>query len=220
MVIDCANFHKTPEVLAVLKDIGTTVCMVPPGCTGHLQPLDTHINKTFKSLYMNYHEDITYNKEHEEWSDSLKWDKSKKRIVTTQAVAKAWEQLCTEKRFIELVKRSFVDTGISVAADGSEDHLIHIKDWNGEIGDFTQRNMEIEKYQNRLYTTVEEAEELEIAEEGVVQRDYRLMTHSQLNKRLEQKNKSGKKSLKKAEKARVLEEHDAKMEAVQAGGSM
>ena len=41
--LDCAAFHKTDEIRALLKRHHVEVAMVPPGMTGLCQPLDTHI---------------------------------------------------------------------------------------------------------------------------------------------------------------------------------
>ena len=62
------------------------------------------------------------------WEDSnpgKKWSVSDKRIMVTHVVAQAWSRLCDENKAV--VIKSFVDTGIYLAADGSEDNLIRIK---------------------------------------------------------------------------------------------
>ena len=50
MAFDTAAFHKTPAILQKLRDNYIIPALVPPGCTGLLQPLDTAINKPFKEL--------------------------------------------------------------------------------------------------------------------------------------------------------------------------
>lgn len=50
LVMDCAAFHKTEALKAKLKEAGIEISMIPPGLTGLLQPLDTHINKVIKQL--------------------------------------------------------------------------------------------------------------------------------------------------------------------------
>jgi len=177
MVMDCAGFHKTDAVLDRLEELGVDVAMVPPGATGYLQPLDTHINKTFKALMVNLIDDYIDKWEvlYEQPEES--WDLSKKRIMTTYVVGGAWRQLCTEPHHINIVRKSFIDLGINLPVDGRLDHLIRIKDFRGiEIGDYNLRGPEIEGYQNRILTTADDADEFEIAEEGAISRNYEIMT--------------------------------------------
>jgi hypothetical protein len=48
--MDSASFHKTDDVKQLLKENQVTLAVIPPGCTGLLQPLDVAINKAFKAL--------------------------------------------------------------------------------------------------------------------------------------------------------------------------
>lgn len=44
LVMDVATFHKTPKILGLLNQLNITAAMIPPGCTGMLQPFDTAVN--------------------------------------------------------------------------------------------------------------------------------------------------------------------------------
>ncbi|KFA53377.1 hypothetical protein S40293_09395 [Stachybotrys chartarum IBT 40293] len=48
LVMDVAAFHKTEGILDSLQKNKITACLIPPGLTGMLQPLDTAVNKPFK----------------------------------------------------------------------------------------------------------------------------------------------------------------------------
>src|SRR6202046_5034535 len=50
LALDVAAFHKTSAILQKLRNGHIIPALVPPGCTGLLQPLDTAINKPFKEL--------------------------------------------------------------------------------------------------------------------------------------------------------------------------
>src|SRR5436305_14231804 len=50
LALDAAAFHKTPAILQKLHDNHIITALVPPGCTGILQPLDTAVNQPFKEL--------------------------------------------------------------------------------------------------------------------------------------------------------------------------
>ncbi|CCE34825.1 uncharacterized protein CPUR_08764 [Claviceps purpurea 20.1] len=128
LVMDVATFHKTPKILALLKELNIVPAMIPPGCTGMLQPLDTAINAPFKTWLRNLTEIYVAKRVREE-KESGKvpqpWSVSDKRVMTTHVVKDAIEIL---KDRSDMVKKAFLDVGISIKPDGSEDHLINIKD--------------------------------------------------------------------------------------------
>lgn len=121
LVLDHARFHKTDEVRQKIKDINSTLGMVPAGCTPVLQPLDVSINKVAKH-YIADAIDIL-----EEEQLDQEWTASERRILITKAVGIMVRRMRT-KRGIEIIQRSFQCTGISVSPDGSEDDRISLKD--------------------------------------------------------------------------------------------
>ena len=71
--------------------------------------------------------------------DIEKWTVSQKRIMVTHVVGEAWIQFCNEKK--SLIKKSFVDVGLNIASDGSEDSKLSIKGYEHrkpEIGDWSK----------------------------------------------------------------------------------
>ena len=56
LAFDAAAFHKTPEILHTFRNNHIVPALVPSGCTGLLQPLDTAVNKPFKELLREYTE--------------------------------------------------------------------------------------------------------------------------------------------------------------------
>ena len=62
-----------------------------------------------------------------EWearADFKGWSLSTRRILTTYVVVEVMRLLAKKGN---LIRKSFINTGIAVAPDGSEDHLINIK---------------------------------------------------------------------------------------------
>jgi DDE superfamily endonuclease len=83
---DCAAFHKTPPLLRKMKDNDITPALVPPSCTGILQPLDTHINKPFKEYLQEATKEYMDHQEDETGIEAEKWSVSNKRIMVTHVV--------------------------------------------------------------------------------------------------------------------------------------
>jgi DDE superfamily endonuclease len=75
LALDAAAFHKTPEILQKLHNNHIITALVPPGCTGILQPLDTAVNKPFKELLQEQTEQYTDARE-DAGDDIEKWSVS------------------------------------------------------------------------------------------------------------------------------------------------
>ena len=133
LVMDSATFHKTDEVRLLLKEYNVLLAIIPPGCTGLLQPLDVAINKAFKALLREKLEAVL--EAETDWDLRGRAAVSARRIAVTKAVGDTWDKLCDKK--IEVVQQSFVHTGIAVPPWGSEDDLIRIKDVAADQIDFT-----------------------------------------------------------------------------------
>ncbi|KFA79687.1 hypothetical protein S40288_10060 [Stachybotrys chartarum IBT 40288] len=131
LVMDVASFHKTPAILDSLRENHITSCLIPPGLTSLLQPLDTAVNGPFKKWLQDATKEYVVGREAQ---GLIQWTVSDKRIMTTWVVAKAAKRLENNP---DLVSKAFVQCGISVAPDGSQDNTIHIKDIPAEAIDLT-----------------------------------------------------------------------------------
>jgi hypothetical protein len=126
LIMDVASFHKTDAVRARLqKELPAYVlpAMIPGGLTCLLQPLDTAVNSMFKKLLQDAIDEYITTWEREHLGQA--WAVKDKRIMMTHVVADVWRRVCDEKK--EIVVKSFIDTGIAIRPDGSQDHLINIK---------------------------------------------------------------------------------------------
>jgi hypothetical protein len=124
LVMDAVSFHKTKEILDLLKAHRVTPALIPPGCTSLLQPLDTHSNRMLKQLLREETDQYVMDKE-AAGIDVDKWTTSERRIMTTFVVANAIRRL--QEEHPDLIHQSFIQCGLSVRPDGREDHLIRIK---------------------------------------------------------------------------------------------
>ncbi|UPL03100.1 hypothetical protein LCI18_014034 [Fusarium solani-melongenae] len=120
--MDVATFHKTDKVTDQLRQQKVTRALIPPGYTGQLQPLDVSVNRPLKDLLRE--ETLIYMMNREAQGQT-EWSIKDKRIMTTWVISRAIQRLAQRR---EMIAKSFLTCGISVRPDGSQDHLIHIKD--------------------------------------------------------------------------------------------
>ncbi|KAH7114029.1 DDE superfamily endonuclease-domain-containing protein [Dactylonectria macrodidyma] len=125
LVMDVASFHKTDSIKTMLREAQILPTMVPPGCTSYVQCLDTHVNGPLKLLMREEMDRRIDELEKQPDFDDKKWTVSDRRILTTHVVGYAMEALYQDR---EMIRKSFLECGISVDPWGTEDSLIKIKD--------------------------------------------------------------------------------------------
>ncbi|KAG7429100.1 hypothetical protein Forpi1262_v009430 [Fusarium oxysporum f. sp. raphani] len=119
--MDAVAFHLSPPVKDAVCKQNITTALVPVGCTGMLQPLDTAVNKLIKDWIRELILDYELEQERK---GKTRWSVSDRRIMTTWVIARAFERLKTKK---DLIEKAFLDVGITVRPDGSQDNHIRIK---------------------------------------------------------------------------------------------
>jgi hypothetical protein len=110
-----------------------TLSIIPGGCTGYVQVLDVLINKLIKQ-YIEEYEDLWVEQNFELWQ-SGKWSIGDRRVLMTHWVAQAFERVHMEHK--DAIIACFKNVGLSLAVDGSEDHLLKVRDCpNLTVGDW------------------------------------------------------------------------------------
>jgi hypothetical protein len=207
LALDAAAFHKTPEILQKLRDNHIITALVPPGCTGILQPLDTAVNKPFKELLREQTE--LYTDAREDAGDDIeKWSVSQKRVIVTHVVGVAWDQFCREKK--SLIEKSFIDVGLNIASNGSEDSKLSIKGYDHgkpEIGDWSRidNNHNYEGFQE--VPEIDELDEFIQEEEVCITMNYRGLTRPRLRELMKERGLKGV-SKRRAEMVEILQKDD------------
>lgn len=114
LVWDQFRAHKTEKVKDKVKSHNTLQAMIPGGLTSLLQPLDVVLNKPFKDRvrqrWMEY-----ISSDQKEFTKGGNLKRPSLSLVTSW-VKSAWNEIPTE-----MVKKSFLKTGISNKLDGTED---------------------------------------------------------------------------------------------------
>jgi len=141
LALDVTKFHKTDTILSTLHSHDIIPAMIPPGCTGLVQPLDVSINKPLKDILRNLIEDAMELFEQQTGDDLYESQKSsameERRVLIQHCLAQAWHTFCTTRR--EVIVSSFRKLGLSLPIDGSCDSELSIKGFCPEqlvIGDW------------------------------------------------------------------------------------
>jgi len=123
LVLDSVEFHKTEAVKTKAKELNTILSFVPPGLTHKLQPLDVSFNKPFKQRVQELQDSMSIAERPDR--DLHEWTTSERRIFMTKVVATAYNLLHEEKS--EMVRKSFICTGINLHPNGEDNAAISIK---------------------------------------------------------------------------------------------
>ena len=109
LALDVAKFHKTDAVLDTLRSHDIIPAMIPPGCTGLMQPLDVAVNKPLKDILRSLVDDALDLYEKRSGEDLRESSRPSavedRRVLVQHCLANAWETFCTTKH--ELIVSSF-----------------------------------------------------------------------------------------------------------------
>ncbi|KAK0155316.1 Pogo transposable element with KRAB domain [Merluccius polli] len=117
---DSYRCHISAATKAELKrGYNVTMAVIPGGCTKYIQAPDVMWNQPFKASLHEPYDNWMAGDSDKEYTTGGNMRAPARRLLVAW-VLKAWDQLDAA-----LVKISFKVCGLTVAADGSEDHLIH-----------------------------------------------------------------------------------------------
>ena len=108
------------------KELNVTLSIIPGGCTGYLQVLDLLVNKLIKQYLEEYEDQWIEDPANFTAWESGKWSISDRRILMTHWVAQAFQRVHDEHQ--DTIIRCFQSVGLSLPVDGSQDHLLRVRD--------------------------------------------------------------------------------------------
>ena len=112
------------ELRDTFTKLNVTLSLIPSGCTGYVQVLDVLINKLIK-VYIEEYEDLWVEQNFELWQ-SGGWSVGEHRILMTHWVTQAFEKVHTDHK--DAIIACFKSVGLPLPTDGSEDHLLQVRD--------------------------------------------------------------------------------------------
>jgi hypothetical protein len=122
--MDNLGAHHNTVIKQKLYDNHVWPVFTPSQCTDVVAPVDHHIGAWMKHA-MSYMYEEELEKNLERWEDGG-LSAAERRVYIANWVAVAWSTLSAKAEFI---RKSFVSTGWLLAADGSENHLVDLRNW-------------------------------------------------------------------------------------------
>jgi hypothetical protein len=122
LVWDSFSGHKTKAIKELLSGkYNTDMAIIPGGCTSKLQPCDVSWNKPFKDRYRELYDDWLYNDTPSLTKQGNRRPPEKKTIL--RWIKEAWASVSPD-----IIRKSFLKTGISNNLDGTEDDVLFQSD--------------------------------------------------------------------------------------------
>ncbi|XP_071038928.1 uncharacterized protein [Parasteatoda tepidariorum] len=130
ILMDCFQPHKYSPTQEFMLNSGITPVIMPEGCASKLQPLSACITRNFQELVQEIWNSSRSSNSSENQAATVTYLPSPIEVV--RCIMDAFDKLKSQR---DLVRRSFIVTGVAVAPDGSEDALIENSEWFGYSGD-------------------------------------------------------------------------------------
>jgi hypothetical protein len=155
LTLDVFAGQKTKEVITGFKALNCTTSFIPGGTTGFVQVCDTVINRSLKARIEEL-ADQYIDENEREWVEG-KYTVSQRRVLLTKWVGQAWEDMHVKDS--DMIQKAFVQVGLGLPVDGSQDHEIKIKDFPGvQVGNW--RDWQPKEGEDMSNLTLEEVEVL------------------------------------------------------------
>lgn len=163
--LDAFAPQMTAKVRAEFDKLLCTTSYIPGGCTGFVQVLDVALNKLLKALIAQAASD--HADKHFDKYEAGGFTVGDRRVLLTQWVAEAWEEL--HLRYKETIIRTFRQVGLSLNPDGGEDGELKVKGLpDVAVGDFARVEPEPENGLGSLLA--EDVKTVEVAQAKCAQR--------------------------------------------------
>jgi hypothetical protein len=120
LLMDNHGSQRVDEFCSLAELLQIQLVYTPANCTDCVSPVDRNVGKWIKTrAYQLQDEELEDN---DDWSKEDGLSKPKKRMLSAKWLSQAWLELMTEQH--HLLDSAMVDTGVCIAADGSENHKI------------------------------------------------------------------------------------------------
>ena len=127
LVLDNHGSQQTTRMRNMMKMLDIEYILTPPNCTDCVSPVDRNVGVWIKERVYKMQNEELDQPQNRNWPMAAGkggLTKSEKRMHTVRWIAKAWNDFKVTER--HNCNAAFVDTGILIAVDGTEDHLIKL----------------------------------------------------------------------------------------------
>jgi hypothetical protein len=127
ILLDNHGSQQTDRIRNLMHVLDMEAVYTPPNCTDCVSPVDRNIGVWLKHRVYKMQNDELDMPENRNWPLPAKeggLTAAQKRMHTARWMAQAWEEF--KKSEQHNCRSAFVDTGVLIAADGSENHLIKL----------------------------------------------------------------------------------------------
>jgi hypothetical protein len=128
LVMDNHGSQATPAVRSVMHFLDIKDIFLPANCTDCISPVDRNIGQWIKQRVYQMQEAELDLDENRNWPLPVAQGglgTAQKRMHIVRWVDAAWKEMKQERQ--HCINRAFVDSGILIAKDRSEDHLIRLR---------------------------------------------------------------------------------------------
>ena len=133
--------QKTQAMKRLYKQLGMVPLFTPPNCTDCVSPVDHHVGRFIEAHMARSYQDELESNPHIwiaggaepdddggfDLEDSNSNSAMHRRMLMAKWLSDAWSDLITRH---SLLQNAFVETGLLLALDGSEDRQISLQGWN------------------------------------------------------------------------------------------
>ena len=132
LLMDNHGSQRIDEFRTTAELMNVNVVYTPANCTDCVSPVDRNVGKWIKDRAYQLQEDEL---DTDDWDGDEALSTGDKRKLSVKWIAQAWRELRDDVNRQHLLDSCFVDTGVCIACDGSENSKIKLYP-NAQLGEY------------------------------------------------------------------------------------
>ena len=132
LLMDNHGSQRIDEFRTTAELMNVNVVYTPANCTDCVSPVDRNVGKWIKDRAYQLQEDEL---DTDDWDGDEALSTGDKRKLSVKWIAQAWRELRDDVNRQHLLDSCFVDTGVCITCDGSENSKIKLYP-NAQLGEY------------------------------------------------------------------------------------